>query len=302
VSAPVVVCTYRHGDDLVAALDSLLEELPAEAAVVVVRSGVDAGTPMPPRLDAWFGGAADRVTVVCEPTPGAARARAAGLEAVTADVVLFVDDDVTVRRGWYEALRAGMTDADVAAAGGAIVVAWPNGGRPPWLDDRLATYFGERRPGSEHLPFAANMALRRAPVAHAGGMPFALGPAASGTGMHDDTALCERLLSLGYRVVDTPGAVVEHHVRPEHVTVPSVLRRAFAEGRFDCRRDHYVRAPEPVRRLVKLAGLVLTWPIALLRARWRVYVTARVLANVGYLVEWAPLAPRGRTRDTDAAR
>src|SRR5207248_6638678 len=111
------------------------------------------------------------VRVVCEPRPGVAHARTRGLDAATGDVVLFIDDDVRVQPGWYEAMTAAMDAPDVGAAGGTILPAWPDGRRPSWLPRSLATYYAERHAGLavRHLPFGANMSLDRAAALEAGG-------------------------------------------------------------------------------------------------------------------------------------
>ena len=80
-------------------------------------------------------------------SPGVALARAAGLQAAAADLVLFIDDDVTVEPGWYLALVGAMATG-AGAAGGRIVPEWPGGREPRWLHPRISTYYGARGAGA----------------------------------------------------------------------------------------------------------------------------------------------------------
>ena len=283
--ATVVVCTYRHGADAANAIASVLAQHPAPDDVVLVRSGASPSDPLPAPLAHATDDA--RVRVVCEPRRGSALARACGIDASRHDVVLFLDDDATAHTGWFAALSAAMASADVAAAGGTILPRWPapNGAPPRWLPHSQRSAYGERvGADATHPPFAANMAVRRSIIERAGGFPATLGHDGSTPGLHEETALCERLERMGHRVVHVPDAVVDHHVRDDQVRARWLLRRAWHAGSSDLRRDHYLGAPpQPRRRALKLAALVLALPASAVRAPWSVHVLARILNNAGYL-------------------
>ena len=283
VRATIVVCTHRHGDELVATLAALLQEVPAATEILLVRSGTPTGSPLPESIEPWFSDGLIRA--ICVSDAGLARARAAGLRAASAEAVLWLDDDVRPRPGWFRDLIAPFTDPRVGATGGTILPDWPNGRPPSWLPRKLTTYFGERHAGptAGHHPFGANMAVRRSAVEDVGALDPTLGVSGSALGLHEETELCERLSAAGYRIVEAPGAIVDHSIRPEQISVRWVFRRAWHHGRSDLLRDLPKGRADTPTRIVKLLGLVASWPIALLHPRAAVYVTTRVLVNVAYL-------------------
>lgn len=280
----MVVCTHRHGDDLLAALESLASQVPPEAEVILVRSQTVEGTDLPPDLARWISESSMPLGVIAEPLAGSALARSRGLASAASDMVLFLDDDCEALPGWYKALREAMNRPSVAAAGGTILPRWPGGSPPAWLHPRLFTYFGERHAGPEagHRPFAANMAISRAATARVGGLRTDLGHVGTKPGLHEETELCERLFNAGYEVAEAPGAVVLHRVRSEQLRLCWVLRRAWHEGRDDARRD-LPGLPAAGVHSVKLACLVAVFPLSLLKPCLSTYLAARILANLSYL-------------------
>lgn len=282
VTTSLVICTSRHPLTLVDTLARVRAQAPLPTEVLLVRSGVDPGAPLPAPIAETV--TRLQISVLSVEAPGVARARQAGLEQARSDIVVFLDDDVLPQEGWFEAITAAMVGAATGAAGGTIHPAWPGGRPPPWAHPTLATYFGEREagPGNPHLPFGANMAVRRAPALEVGGFSVALGHQGARSGLHEETDLCHRLRALELEVVEAPGAVVAHDVRPEQVRLPWVWRRAWGEGRSDAARDHLSGRADRARRTAKLAGLVVALPLAIL-PRWRAVIPARALVNLGYL-------------------
>ncbi len=283
MTTAVVICTHRHPSTLVESLDTVRRQIPPSTEVLVVRSDVAPGTPLPEPIAAAV--SRGDATVVEVEESGVARARQAGLERATADVVLFLDDDVVPANSeWYDAISAAMEPDDVGAAGGTILPAWPAGGPPRWAHPVIATYYGERHagPGNVHLPFGANMAVRRTPALAVGGFAAGLGHQGVRSGLHEETELCRRLRASGLRVVEVPDAVVVHEVRVEQVRLRWVWRRALGEGWSDATRDRLAGTNDGLRRAAKLAGLVMALPFALV-PRWRAVIPARALVNAGYL-------------------
>ncbi|MEU2628580.1 glycosyltransferase [Kitasatospora sp. NPDC007106] len=96
----VVVCTRNRPQSLRSCLDSLLRtDYPYVEVVVVDNAPV--GTATRDLIEALY---SDQVRYVCEPLPGLARARNAGLAAARGDVCAFADDDLVIDRGWVAAL------------------------------------------------------------------------------------------------------------------------------------------------------------------------------------------------------
>lgn len=292
VSAEVVICTHRQPPSLVQALRAVRGQAPPTTPVVVVRSGVDGHAP-PPR-DVASAVEESGATVLDVPEPGVARARQSGLVHAAADVVVFLDDDaVPADDRWFDAITKAMEPDDVGAAGGTILPHWPGGHAPRWAHPVLATYFGAREagPANRHLPFGANMAVRRAPAIAAGGFAAGLGHRGSRPGLHEETELCRRLGAAGLRVVDVPDAIVFHEVRPEQVSLRWVLRRAWGEGCSDAARDRLDGRRDVLLHAGKFVALLAAMPFALV-PRWRAVIPARALVNAGYLT--ASIAERPR--------
>jgi GT2 family glycosyltransferase len=295
VSAPptfsLVVCTLGTTPYLFDGLQSMLAQVGA-AEVVVVHSGGGVGRPLPDDVVDLLSAHGARIEV--EPAVGLARARQRGLEAAGGDFVVFGDDDVLVSAGWWDAMVAAASSRPgIGSVGGRIVPSWPDGGTgPSWLPSALRSYFGERlaAPGAEGAtpppPYGANMAVARGPALSAGGgFSEGLGHRGRSRGLHEDTELCLRLAAAGYPMVDAPGAVLHHRIKPEQVRVGWVMRRAWAQGRSDRRRDGLWGHSSTGLRATKLVGLVASLPLGVLRLRFGVYVLARILVNVGYLYE-----------------
>jgi GT2 family glycosyltransferase len=230
------------------------------------------------------------VRVVDVALPGVARARQRALDESATDVVLFLDDDVVPRAGWYTALSAAADAPEVGAAGGTVAPLWPDHSPPRWLDSRLYPYFGERRagPGNPHLPFGANVAVRRDAAAAVGGYRLDLGKSGDQMGMHEDTELCRRIREGGWRVEEAPDAVVDHLVSPDSLQPAAIVRRAWAEGRADRTADSVEYRVRRAPRAAKAIGSLLLLIASLPSPRRALYRAARLAANSGYLAPNAP--------------
>jgi GT2 family glycosyltransferase len=284
----IAICTFRHGPELVETLRGAVAGAPDGVEVLIVRSGVSENEALPPQLAEWVAETSRSVRIECVPELGAARARQRALETGR-ELLLFLDDHVSVAPGWFDALHRELRRPEVGAAGGPIVVGWPSGRRPWWLPRRLAIYFGERRsrPEPDHMPFGPNMGLRRSAALEVGGLRRELGPIAARPGMHEETELCRRLAARGWEIAEVPDASVEHVVRPDQVRVGWVLRRAWQEGRADSIQDRLSGVRErrfPIRVFKLVRSVVLAVP-SLLIPPAALYVAARLVVNLGYLTE-----------------
>jgi glycosyltransferase involved in cell wall biosynthesis len=223
-SVSVVVCTRDRPAALAACLRSLSDE-PADEILVV-----DNGSSLPVR--------ADRVRVVVEPRPGVAHARNLALTEATSEIVLFVDDDVTVRPGLVAAHRAAY-GTDVVAAGGPIRLA-ATGPRPRWLDPTLEELLSviDRGPADRDvedadLPYGANLSVDRDAARRAGGFDVALGRRGDHLASGEESKLLRHLVATGGRVRWIAAAEVDHHVSSERLRLRWFLRRAWAQGATD---------------------------------------------------------------------
>lgn len=146
-------------------------------------------------------------TIIPDRGTGAARARNIGVEASSAAIVLFTDDDCLVPLSWVRDHVDGMSLSGAAASLGVVAglsrtseehdpVAWRalhRQGSPPWT-----------------LGHSSNMAVRRDAFVSIGGFDQRLGPGARGGFVCEDADFLVRLLESGKTVVSGVGAPVQH--------------------------------------------------------------------------------------------
>ena len=142
--------------------------------------------------------------------PGANRARNAGWRAARHEVVLFVDDDVTVDRGWADAFVAAM-DAHPEAAFVTGRIEIPPGQQCDYpiaiKDDPDAAPLTPATTGV--LGHSASLAVRRPALHQVGGFDEVLG-AGGHLPMSDEIDLFDRLFAAGWSGWYEPAALAWH--------------------------------------------------------------------------------------------
>jgi GT2 family glycosyltransferase len=183
-----LVAAARAGDEIVV-VDSASADAAAVAGVVAAYES---------------GPVAARLVRLDE--PGASRARNAGWRAARSDVVVFVDDDVSVEDGWRDALVAPLGgSSDVAFVAGRMAAAGASGARP--LAVRLGSEAYRVTLGDPHPGASGNLAVRRDVLATVGGFDERLGPATWFAGAEDHDLL-DRIMLTGASGWFAPSAVV----------------------------------------------------------------------------------------------
>lgn len=152
--------------------------------------------------------AAGARVVRCE-QPGVSRARNAGARAVTADVVVFTDDDCRPLEGWLDALVGPLAEDDTLHF---VTGAVHGTGDGPALsvDERTTAVRLGAGAGIESLGHSANLAVRRPLLVDVlGGFDTAMG---SGAPLRaaEDADLQWRALRRGYDGWHEPAAVTTH--------------------------------------------------------------------------------------------
>jgi glycosyltransferase involved in cell wall biosynthesis len=224
-SISVVVCAYdeKRWPELQAAVRSLgRQTLPPHEVVVVVDGN--------PKLAAEARSSLTS-TVVVENTriPGLAGARNSGLEAVSAAIVAFLDDDAVASDCWLELLVSGYDDPNIAGVGGSAEPIWETA-RPPWFPPEFdwvvgCTYLGMPETAKPvRNMFGCNMSFRRDLLRELGGFRLGYGC--------DETELCIRLQQRWpeKRVLYLPEARVFHHVPTNRTRFGRFLARCYFEG------------------------------------------------------------------------
>jgi glycosyltransferase involved in cell wall biosynthesis len=185
------------------------------------------------------------IASVFEPKPGLSHARNRAIEACTAPILTFIDDDVLVDPQWLVALAsAARRLVDVAAWGGPIRPWYPVPPRPEYLEAFPALRGGfcghdngdqERILNETEEIVGANMTYRMSAI---GSMRFdvTLGPIGTRPITGDETEFVERLRRNGGRVAWVPQMVVQHYVDPSRMQLGYLLKYTFSQGQSWVRR------------------------------------------------------------------
>ena len=255
IEASVIVPTKDRPDYLRVALRSLAaQDLGADAyEVVVVDDGPSSQTRAVTEEAAAEAGAAIRY-VERAGVPGLNSARNTGVQATTAPLVVFVDDDVEAPAGWLRELVEGRRRHP-----GALVVGGPIELR---LEGFRLPMCGRENPpittldaGSEdheiEVVWGANMAADRRAFELAGmfdaGVPYGF----------DEDMWERRLQERGGTVMYLARAGLVHRRDPRDARLRPLMRAAYHRGR-SLRRyiEHRGEAPSASRELRVLAGCV----------------------------------------------
>ena len=227
----VVVCAYTFERlELTSACIRAVLAQPERPEVIVVT---DHNDELGEALRTRFPGVA---VVPNSQRRGLGGARNTGVEAASADLVAFVDDDAEPSPNWLAGLAAGFNDPRVIAVGGDAEPIW-EGSPPAWFPDEYlwvvgCSYRGMARDGPIRNPLGCNMAFRRAVLATVGGFDQMLGRIGNVPFGLEETELCVRLIKAdpSARIVMVPDAPVGHHVPPGRQRPVYFLQRCFYEG------------------------------------------------------------------------
>jgi glucosyl-dolichyl phosphate glucuronosyltransferase len=214
----VVVPTRNRSALLRAALDSLLAQRAAgvryEVLVVDNNSTDDTARTVAACSDSG------QVRYLFEPSQGPSCARNRGIQASTAPIVAFTDDDVRASPSWVARLKSVLDQhADVDCIGGKVLPEWPS--EPPdwlttahWAPLALLDYGPvpvQTGSAPRRCLLTANMAVRRAAIARVGDFD-------RGYLRCQDHELQIRLWKAGCQCLYDPDLVVVSPVEVERLT------------------------------------------------------------------------------------
>jgi GT2 family glycosyltransferase len=216
-SVSVIVCTHNGAGTLRSCLEGIRElDYPDYDLIVVSDGSRDDSAQIASGYDA---------RLIEMDHGGLGRARNAGLEAATGEIVAFIDDDAIPDPEWLTYVAQTLTTTDYAAVGGPNVLPpeagaveqavsnAPGGPTHVLLSDREA----------EHIP-GCNMAFWRSHLQAIGGFD----PQFHAAG--DDVDVCWQLQAEGLRLGFNPGAVVWHHRRR---SVRAYLKQQHGYGKAE---------------------------------------------------------------------
>ena len=245
LSVDVLLCTFRR-PQVAATLGSLdAQALPAGLAMRVVVADNDDTPSARETVERAAASMRHPLTYLHAPARNIARARNACLDAATAELVAFIDDDETAAADWLARLidRLESSGAD-AVFGPSEALYGPDA--PGWM--RLQDHHSNRpvrRDGMVETGHTCNALLRWA------GTPWqrARFDLARGRSGGEDTEFFFRLRRQGARFEIAPDARVFEPVDPARLSLAWMRRRKFGMG-----RSYACRAGTPAARLRLLTG------------------------------------------------
>jgi glycosyltransferase involved in cell wall biosynthesis len=269
----VILCTYNRCQSLEKALASAARlELPPSVSweiLVVDNNSKDQTASVVESFCRKYPG---HFRYLFEARPGKSHALNAGLGQTRADVIAFMDDDVTVEPNWLAELTACLHDGRYAGSGGRILPDW-TGPRPNWLPlaDRyglapLAMFdLGPDPAPLNESPFGTNMAFKREVFEKYGAFRTDLGPRPDSEIRNEDTEFGQRVLAAGETLWYVPSAVVHHAVPENRLRQEYFLKWWFDKSRADVRE---FGIPPGTRAFIAGVPLVLFRRLAVWTVRW----------------------------------
>jgi GT2 family glycosyltransferase len=272
VKTSVIIATHDRAPQLANLLRSLAEQIEPGRHEILIA---DNGTPDPSSLP-------DDIAVAChihDPAPGKCRVQNRAVAQAHGEIIVLVDDDLTVAPGYLAAVEKFFRDRPEFSAmkGKVLPAADPAkvaGENWPYLDLPIVDhgdYVCEVRG-----VLGANMAFRSNVFATVGLFDERLGPGAGGH--EEDTEMSIRMRAAGLRIGYCPGALVYHEVDPARAGRARFVRIARERGR--CRMVHQRRSRAKVYTLLAYSGLrlglarILNAPVARIAREDRRFATA----------------------------
>ena len=174
-----------------------------------------------------------------EPRQGSSFARNRAAHEAQGEIVLYLDDDVLVERGWLRAMLGAIRQRGLDVACGLVLPHWEVA-PPPWLGPELYGKLAihepaladpaKPRPPLLPLLYSANLAMRRDCFTRFGYFREDLGVFGGRPLGGEDSELFARIIQAGGRVDLVPDAVVHHMIGPERLARSYLRRKSFSYG------------------------------------------------------------------------
>lgn len=226
----IIIATHARPVSLARMLQSLAPQIdPAEHELIVADNGTPEPSPVPDL----------RVPVrhVHDPRPGKCRVQNAALDDARGELIVCLDDDLTVAHDYMGAVESFFArHPEFAAMKGRTLPAEDPlqrvGPMAVYLDLPIADH-GESVTEVRGL-LGANMAFRSSTFAAVGRFDERLGPGACGH--EEETEISARIRRAGLKIGYAPNALAYHEVDPNRASRERFIRIARERGR--CRVVH----------------------------------------------------------------
>jgi GT2 family glycosyltransferase len=231
VKISAIVATHRRPDALARLIQSLAPQLRNDehCELIIAENGSEHPALLP-SVDCT-------INHLHDPRPGKCRIQNRAIQIARGDVLVFLDDDLTVSDGYLDAVEEFFSEhPEFAAMAGRILPAEDpiekSGAMAAYLDLPIYDYGDSVRevPGV----LGANMAFRAATIAKVGPFDERLGPGACGH--EEETEMSARIRRAGFKIGYAPKALVYHEVDTSRADPDRYIRIARERGR--CRMLH----------------------------------------------------------------
>ncbi len=284
----IVIATYRRPESLTRLLESLAPQIVAGRHEVVIAEN---GTATPSRVETPIA-----IMHLHQERPGKCAIQNRAIASVTGELIVFLDDDLTVCSDFIaEVEKFFYSYPQYAAMKGRIVAAEDPeakaGVLAPYLDLPIVEH------GDEVIEvrgvMGANMAFRAEVLRKVGPFDERLGPGAAGH--EEETEMSQRIRRAGYRIGYAPGAMVYHEVDAARASRERFIR--IARERGYCRTLHEPHSSAEaiksiaIARVRLLIATILRRPVARIAREERRLAVAQGILD-GVRTESAIKAPR----------
>ncbi|MGD0073747.1 MAG: glycosyltransferase [Candidatus Binataceae bacterium] len=226
----IIIATHARPAPLARLLESLKPQIdPARHQILIA----DNGTAEPALIPDAIG----PVVHIHDPQPGKCRVQNRAIAEARGEIIVCLDDDLTVAPCYVAAVERFFADHPEFAAMKGRVIPAANadaaaGANARYLDLPIVDH-------GEHVievrgVLGANMAFRASALAKVGLFDERLGPGAAGH--EEETEMSARLRRAGFRIGYAPEALVYHDVDPSRADRARFIRIARERGR--CRMIH----------------------------------------------------------------
>jgi GT2 family glycosyltransferase len=226
----VIIATHARTDSLVRLIRSLAPQLGGGDRELLIAEN---GTPSPAALPTDL----PPLAHLHEPRAGKCRVQNRAIQRAAGDIMIFLDDDLTVSERYVDAVEQFFgAHPEFAAMAGRILPAEDPAKKAGamWVYLDLPIFDRGESVTEVRGVLGANMAFRAAAISRVGPFDERLGPGAGGH--EEETEMSARLRRAGYRIGYAPDALVYHEVDPARANRERFLRISRERGR--CRMLH----------------------------------------------------------------
>jgi len=229
----VIICAYteKRWDDLMAAVDSVRQQIVPVREIIVV---IDHNAELLRRAQEAL---PDVVVVENTGTPGTSEAWNSGIAFASGQAIAFLDDDVVAKPDWSLSLQEPLKNPHMLGIGGSVTPNWSEK-RPSWFPEEFywvvgCTYRGMPQTAATiRNPIGSNMVFRREVFEGIGVFRRELGSVGASLMRCDETELCIRAHQRWPQgsFLYEPEANVSHRVPAGRATWRYFCARCYAEG------------------------------------------------------------------------